>query len=121
MNRPLDVTRPVQTRDGRKVRLFETNLKNRNTRLAGIITMQDGEEFVAAWRADGRATNVREDPIDLVNGPQKRQGWMNVYEASTPEMMNAVIYPTRAAADQRAADRRRLACLPVEFIEGTGL
>lgn len=123
MSKPIDVTKPVQTRSGLKVRLIETNLNNRKRKLAGVLTMADGEEFVASWNVDGRAGEFGVDPLDLVQAPVPRKGWMNVYDStSTPGIMNAVIFPTKEQADRppRQPGRRRIACVLVDFIEGQG-
>ena len=78
----IDLTKPVQTRDGLKVRVLCTNMKGRDT-VAGVITDHDGTDMVDAWQADGHYNiGPEEARTDLINVPEKRVVWVNMYEDS---------------------------------------
>lgn len=49
----LDFTKPVQTRDGRAVRILDANTKNPRYPVVGMVIDALGEEEVATWRVDG--------------------------------------------------------------------
>lgn len=130
----LDRTKPVQTRDGRRVEvlkwdvegLFINNSKfNIPYTIVGIVYGLEKNE-VYKWRSDGawlsylNTTASLEDLINTPPQPETRGGWMNVYP--TPGL--AHIYPTRAEADAGvSATRTRIACIPYTYTytEGQGL
>ena len=51
----LDFTKPVQTRNGRTVRILRTDRKdiNDNYPIVGLVTSDSGREFVCFWDVDG--------------------------------------------------------------------
>ena len=70
-----DPTKPVQTRDGRKVVLWERKLKG--GRICGAIEY-GGHETVHSWLDDGMSSPTEKNSIDLVNVPQEetRGEWL---------------------------------------------
>lgn len=63
-----DPAKPVQTRDGRKVRILATDLNTSfGPRLSVAITGHNGWEFVDTYREGGRVFVDRERPDDLIN------------------------------------------------------
>lgn len=68
----LDLTKPVQTRDGRSVRILCDNMKT-DQPVVGVVTNNDGREFVAQWDVSGKfyQRSPHEGPIDLINVPPK--------------------------------------------------
>ena len=118
----LDFTKPITTRDGRKVRILCTDAPNKAYPVVGII---EGEWVINEWSVDGRfcATCHIEDGFDLINSPIKRkiEFWVNVYENSNGTAVPGC-YLTKSDADKCAADGR-IACLHFtrEYEEGEGL
>jgi hypothetical protein len=75
----LDLTKPVQTRDGRKVRIVCTDYANTYKRpiiglIAGFDDGRFGHEMMQVYALDGTCTTAAQD---LVNVPEKR--WLNIY------------------------------------------
>ena len=67
-----DPTKPVQTRDGREVKIFSTTVKNDIGSIVGIVIQHDGHENHLAWMSDGRifehlTSHPNGVPGDLVN------------------------------------------------------
>lgn len=115
----LDLTKPVQTHDGRPVRILCTDAAGEYP-VVGIE--KDGEkDTVRRWTKDGRFATYSRGPHshDLINVPVKRRltGWLNVY----PDR-EAYFSELREDAD-READATRIACIPIDikYTEGDGL
>jgi len=68
----LDLTKPVQTRDGRPVRILANDMKA-DQPVVGVVTNNDGREFVAQWDVSGKfyQRSTHEGPTDLINVPPK--------------------------------------------------
>lgn len=76
-DRPLDLTKPVRTRDGRKVRILCTDAEGSQP-IAGLVQMKEGVSL-SRWFADGLAFNTL-SPWDLVNiEPEPVTMWVNVW------------------------------------------
>lgn len=69
MDKPLDLSKPLQTRDGRPVTLIATTGRAPYT-LIGYI---GGDSFPEAWEHDGTsaATGFSNSPSSLINTPEK--------------------------------------------------
>lgn len=64
----LDVNKPVQTRDGSKVRIICTDAKlNSNESIVALVVGLDGWEFPFTYRSNGRYNKNKEHALDLVN------------------------------------------------------
>lgn len=112
----IDWDKPVQTRDGRSVRILCTDMEGGSDTVAGIVKDTDsGFETAESWRPDGRYFSD-ESPTDLVNVPERHEAWVNGYSDGA-----CFAHRTREDADENASHIRRIACIKVEFEEGEGL
>lgn len=66
MTKTFDPAKPVQTRDGRKVRILAANIKGEDTIAAAISNPKTGAEEVYSYRPDGRFLAYDHD-LDLAN------------------------------------------------------
>lgn len=112
----LDFTKLIKTRDGRDVRILCTDAQLYDGRT--IVAVINGS--IAMLFPDGqgypRSMVPRiELPYDLVNVPEKRKVWLNLYELGS-----AFCYPSKDIADEQAG-KDRIACVEVEYTEGEGL
>lgn len=108
----IDFNKPVQTRDGRKVRILCTDMKGGGDSVAGLIN-DDGEETTHSWLSDGSFISHKiSDSTDLINVPETRVVWVNMYP-----LMRAEAFPTRMAANNNAGTERE-ACVRVECTVG---
>lgn len=108
----IDFTKPLRTRDGRKVRILCTDRKGW-TPIVGLI-INDSGETIETWSSDGtfKRGALKSDPLDLVN---INEGvlWVNVYDNGEP----GCAYATREEADEWAV-KERLARVKVPWREG---
>lgn len=73
MTKPLDFSKPVQTRDGRPVRILCTDRKHPHYTVIGLIEI-DGLDATLHWTEDGHYFSTRkEDCLDLFQAPQPRK------------------------------------------------
>ena len=83
--KPFDIQKaregkPVCTRDGRKARIICFDQKD-IAPIVGLVTGLDGKESIYAFYKDGRVSSQKERVDDLMMLPEKREGWVNVYNS----------------------------------------
>lgn len=111
----IDLTKPVQTRDGRKVRVLCTDRKGSSNSIVGLIVLEGGKEYVQTWEANGNFVTSGDAPADLINVPDKRVVWVNMY----PGPIMSAEASSRKQADNNATNNdRREACIRVEYEVG---
>ena len=104
----IDFTKPVQTRDGRPVRILCTDVYlESGDSIAGIV---DGQ--LLAWRNTGKYMDSLPTRHDLVQTKEKRVGWINIY----PHAHVSNAHPSQERADAKARPDR-VACVKVEWEE----
>lgn len=109
--KPLDITKPMQTRNGWEAKLICNDLAG-NSPLGVRIKRQDGTEFVTSRLIDGRCWDHTTSDFDIINVPTKIVRYLNFYG---PE--HCFMYDTRPEADEHSSPNR-IACIRVEFTEG---
>jgi hypothetical protein len=106
---PFDPTKPVQTRDGRKVRIICTDAKDCQPIIA-LIT-EKGCEMPRQYDLNGSFFyDGRECQTDLVNVPETKSFWSNVYDDG-PRFP----YHSREEADSTADAPARLSVLEIRM------
>lgn len=111
----LDITKPVQTRDGKPARIVSTKLGDTYP-LGVIATYPDGKEVFYTCVINGKYNAISSySVLDLINVPEKRAVWLNIYEN------NFVIMHTNKESCDSLASPGRIACIEVEFEVGQGL
>lgn len=97
----LDLYLPVETRDGRPVRIVCRNAKN-GSPVVGLVTERSGSETVMSWSLDGRwMKNGHTSTNDLVYAASEQ--WVNQYdEREGPLSQFSRIYPSEEAAKESA-------------------
>jgi hypothetical protein len=93
---------PVQTRDGRDVRIIKTNANNRLP-VIGICNMHCGdsyEEEANHWFEDGSFTRFTADDNDLFMKPTNKEGWINIYVREDGIRRGKSIYNSKEKAQQ---------------------
>jgi hypothetical protein len=114
----LDGTRPVTTRDGRKVTLYCVDAPG-GYPVHGRI---EGENCPRAWNTCGCLSYIAPDSsIDLIQPPKRiqREYWVNLYSNGGA----GYTFSTKDFADQEPYNARRLACvrIAIDCEEGEGL
>jgi hypothetical protein len=108
----IDFTKPVQTRDGRKVRILCTDRKD-NRPIVGLVP-GNGDEQIYSWHACGNYVS-NEHCLDLINVPEKLVAYVNMYPRNG--MFSVEVSPTKPHADS-VATSERIACIRVEYEVG---
>lgn len=81
MQKQLDTTKPVQTRDGRKARIICTDRKgDSQCPILALVQCEDGMERLLMCGKDGKALDMLSDS-NLINVPEKVTLFLNVYDA----------------------------------------
>ncbi|MDE2105110.1 MAG: hypothetical protein KGL39_48170 [Patescibacteria group bacterium] len=112
----LDLTKPMQTRDGRKARLLASDLKSQ-FQLVFVITDKDGNEHVGERYADGRYSSGYDRPHDIINVPEPPKVHVEYRNCYQRGVLNYYGYPSRVEADKEAGPNR-IACIRITWTEG---
>jgi len=117
----LDLTKPIQTRDGKKAKIVSSTWKatGRNDCILAAVEGPYGDVPVVAL-PNGRVCTSNEEPDDLVNVPKTYIKWLNIY----PDPYNIIITPWNTKEDANASTvpgKDRIACVKIEYTEGEGL
>lgn len=94
VNKAIDFTRPVTTRDGRKVRILCTDVKGRGHIVYGLVEDGDTENIVSWYKETGAWSHDGESRNDLINPPVKK--YINLF----PDGAAKVYYDTREEAEK---------------------
>ena len=118
----LNPNKPVQLRDGRQVRnICWDFLTETGVRITGIVTNAGFDSFYTWDKSGHYYGNIHNSGSDLVNIPEKIQGWINVYQDTSPhKFIRNNIYATREEATE-AADGEAIACYYIDILVGEGL
>ena len=125
---PLDLSKPVQTRDGKPVRVICVNRdsgKKGYTDRPIIALVSEGEhgESVGLYDQYGRTAGGYDDqpsPYDLVNVPVKKSGWVNIgskVRCNPGVVICSNVYETKEAADAANTAADRVTCIRIEWEE----
>ena len=96
--------KPVCTRDGRKARIICFDQKD-IAPIVGLVTGLDGKESIYAFYKDGRVSSQKERVDDLMMLPEKKEGWINIYNADTTfYYADGRVFETKDEAVQEAKE-----------------
>lgn len=113
MSPTLDLSKPVQTRDGRKVRILCTDRRG-PAPVIGLVECASSEALLL-WSKDGKFSDYI-SPSDLVNVPEpERTGWLVVGGAG------AYLYKTRETAAHCFRGLEHDAIVEVKYRPGQGI
>ena len=112
----IDFNKPVQTLDGRKARVLCTDLTNPEYPIAVEIIHNNLPASLIAYPEDGKFDGNRTSPADLINVPETRVVWVNMYPSAVGTAI-AFGYETNDIADEFAGGARE-ACIRVEYTVG---
>ena len=101
--------KPVCTRDGRRARIICFDVKAKKP-IAALITNDDTEE-VHFYYDNGRSDQYQEYRYDLMMLPEKKEGWVNIYD-DTP------VYETKEKAEINSATvKKHIATVKIAWEE----
>lgn len=93
----IDFDKPIQTRDGREVRIYAKDVFPAAYPIHGAIKTTSGWE-VESWSNAGGVFNGEADARDLINVPTRREVWVNLYTTAPSEFWTQ--YATEEAANR---------------------
>ncbi len=113
--KPLDLTKPVQLRDGRPVRIVCTDADSDHPIIGYIPGVNVNLSY--RWRKDGTASRVIVNSgMDLVNAPEpfEREIWANIYGTDAFS-----IWTNKEGADAYCGPNR-IACVKITIKGNVG-
>jgi hypothetical protein len=97
-NKPLDLTKPVQTRDGQPARIICTDRQG----FFSVVALVGKHDDLRTFTPGGTHYGSTPSPFDLINTPEKVEvkGWVNVYRAASSGCLylGGAVYATRETA-----------------------
>lgn len=117
----IDWSKPIETRDGRAVRIWTREaLCDPHWPVQGEV-LNDDRWVRQKWRADGKylAPEVRTSKGDLVNVPTKHTKWGSVYQSTAGRCWIGDLHDSeeRAREIAKRTQDRCLATIKIEFEE----
>jgi len=108
----IDWDKPVQTRDGREVRIWTRDAKcDPDYPVQGeIYNHRSGEWTYTTWVSTGAYYKIDNEGRDLINVPEKRTLWVNV----NPDKRKDAGFQHKISADT-CAGPDRIKCIEVEY------
>ena len=91
--------RKVVTRDGRSARIICTNRLDESFPVIALVNNEDSE-LCFSYTTFGKSyiDQDRDYKLDLFFAPEKREGWINVYEEGTNRYLDGCICSTEEEA-----------------------
>lgn len=113
---------PVCTRDGKQVRIVCFDLiSHGNTPIVALVKTGEKYEDPVCYREDGGFLSGKngDHPLDLMMVPEKKEGWMNVYENKMGVPFGGVIYESEEKAREHIKSKldRYISTIKVEYEE----
>ena len=120
----IDWTKPVQTKDGRKVRVLCTDARGRNPVIGLVLNEDEETDEMMSWPISGDAWGPDHDySLDLINVPEKHTLWVNVWRDKADNLFTVVDFDQDGSdRDASGAGMYKLAArFTREFHEGEGV
>jgi len=114
----LDLSKPVETRSGRKVRILCTDAKD-DYPVVGLVqnTAHDGE-YVERWSLTGQYHLSKGNPLDLVNVAVEHTVWINIYSDDNELHKHTSAAKARHWGTNNLGEELRIACKKITYKEG---
>lgn len=96
--------KPVCTRDGRKARIICFDLKNNVCPI--VAAVEENNNMEVLYHYDTKGLNCyKKSEIDLMMLPEKKEGWINIYNADTTfYYVDGRVFETKDEAVQEAKE-----------------
>lgn len=112
----IDWSKPVQTRGGKPVEIITTKGRGSHP----VIGYVGYTEILDGWMIDGTYNGKKPTDRDLINVPEERNLWVNVYEDGC-SFAHANRDTAEYACSVRLKNSPRIACVHVKYKIGEGL
>lgn len=114
-----DPNKKVVTRDGRNVRIICTDRKGIEYSVVALCTMSDGSENLDTYLPDGRTYLSADSCMDLFFAPEKKEGWVNLFNLSEGPYLGSV-YSSKEVAEamsKKCGLQHYIATIKIEWEE----
>lgn len=113
----IDFTKPVQTRDGRKVEIYSTDNGGVYPVHGRMYSITEDAWGVGTWTETGAKFANERSGMDLINvkEKEKKQRWANVYRQGDSYYIGRTYLSRDAAQVRRADNESYVATIPIEF------
>ena len=111
-----DPNKKVVTRDGRNARIVCTDRKGTECSVVALCTMSSGSEDCYFYFPSGRMYLCADSCMDLFFAPEKRSGWINIYDRTENAHASRRIYDTEEEA-LKCASVERVDTIKIEWEE----
>ena len=92
-------SRKVVTRNGRSVKIICTDRKHSRYPIVALVKSRFTEnESIVCYTKEGKLYDDVLMDVDLVFAPEKKEGWINVYEEGTNRYLDGCICSTEEEA-----------------------
>lgn len=110
-------TRPIVTRDGRRVRIICTNRMDNDYPLI-VLIRKGNKEVVDCCTKDGKYIPNQNFNLDLFFAQEKKEGWINLYKDGNKTVIGNV-YPLESEelAKEEMSDKNYIATCKIEWKE----
>lgn len=114
--------KPVCTRDGRKARIICFNAKRKDEKsIIALVPSKDfpGFEDLITYPNNGNYHGGHENDGDLMMLPEKKEGWVNVYNNPTTHSIytSADVFESKEIAEEQGTQRNRIATCKITWEE----
>lgn len=105
--------RKIITRDGRNVRIICVDRNYKDLPIVALIQTKDGE-VVSSHTKDGSYLDYMQCPRDLFFMPEKKTGWINIYDGVRNANASRLIYNSKEEA-LACANKGRVDTIKIEW------
>lgn len=105
--------RKIVTRDRRSARIICTDRVGRWPIIA--LISDNGGEIICSFTADGKKYAQEMEEVDLFFAPEKRTGWINIYNRAV--RAGGLIYESEEKAKQNVAGAEYITTVKIEWEE----
>ena len=109
--------RKIVTRDGRSVRIVCVNRLDNRYPVVALVRLGDDYEDIWGFTKDGVSGEHGVNDYDLFFEPEKKTGWINLYNLSG-KIVCGVVYESEKAARVRIDENKSyITTIPIEWEE----
>ena len=109
--------RSICTRNGSKAIIVCFDADNDRFPIVALLKSDNGKEYPASFTKEGRFSDGEADSSkDLFMVEEKKEGWINIYEASKERCIGAV-YNSKETAMRMKVNEKDITCITTVRVE----
>lgn len=100
-----DPSKKLVTRDGGEARIICTDRKSDRDNLYPIVALlkdEQGKEWAKFYTIEGKSLTEEDSTLDLFFAPEKKEGWINIYENITGQYEGGIVYDNEEDAKKHS-------------------